>query len=161
MSRRLPRIRRIVRAGAASLAAASLFAPTAFADPRAGPGHTPALNYTLNCQGCHLPDGSGAPGKVPDMRREIAAFLTIPGGREYLVQVPGAATSRLGDAEMADLLNWLVKTMAPPAAHAAFRPYTEAEVARLRPHWLGDPTRERARLLALMQSQPQFTPQTR
>src|SRR5215207_2278697 len=27
--------------------------------------YSPRVNYALHCQGCHLPDGSGMPGKVP------------------------------------------------------------------------------------------------
>ena len=117
------------------------------AEPAAGPARSARLNYILHCQGCHLPDGSGSPGKVPDMRGEVSQFLTIPGGREYLVQVPGAATSRLSDGELADLLNWLVKTMGPPPP-SGFKPYSQAEVSRLRPNWLQDPKQLRTRLLS-------------
>ncbi len=34
----------------------------------------------LNCQGCHLGDGSGLPGVVPSMRGIVAGFLDVPGG---------------------------------------------------------------------------------
>ena len=50
------------------------------------------VDYMLNCQGCHLPDGSGFPARqVPDLRNRMGSFLSVPGGREYLVQVPGTA----------------------------------------------------------------------
>ena len=28
-------------------------------------GYEPAVNFQLNCMGCHLADGSGEPGRVP------------------------------------------------------------------------------------------------
>jgi hypothetical protein len=56
-------------------------------------GADPRVDYMLQCQGCHLADGSGAPGAVPDLRGSLGRFLGVPGGREYLVRVPGAAQS--------------------------------------------------------------------
>ncbi len=49
----------------------------------------PGVEYALNCQGCHRADGAGTPGSVPSLADSVARFLTVPGGREYLVQVPG------------------------------------------------------------------------
>lgn len=98
----------------------------------AAPGpHSPRTNYALFCQGCHLPDGSGMEGRVPDMRGQLAAMLAVPEGREYLVQVPGTANSPLGHEETAALLNWLIPQM-EPGGSARFEPYTAAEVERLR-----------------------------
>ena len=113
------------RSLAAGLAAALLLPATALA------GQSPRVNYMLNCQGCHLPDGRGMSGKVPDLRGELPRFLEVPGGREFVVQVPGTANSKLSDADTADLLNWLIKEMGASDA-APFQHYTEAEVRRLR-----------------------------
>lgn len=107
---------------------------------------TPRLNYVLHCQGCHLPDGSGMPGKVPPMRGHLARFLEVPGGREYIVQVPGVSTSKLSDADTAALMNWLVREMGPDVP-PDFRPYTTAEVKALRAKWLTRPAPVRAELL--------------
>lgn len=64
------------------------------------------VDYMLNCQGCHLPDGSGFPARqVPDLRNRMGSFLSVPGGREYLVQVPGTAQTALPDSDLARLLN--------------------------------------------------------
>ena len=60
------------------------------------------INYMLNCQGCHTPDGSGAPGKVPSLKNFMGNFVQVEGGREFLIQVPGAAQSTLSDAELAE-----------------------------------------------------------
>ena len=66
------------------------------------------MHYMLNCQGCHQADGRGLQGSVPDMRNFVGKFLDTPGGREFLVQVPGSANSPLSDAALAELLNWIL-----------------------------------------------------
>jgi hypothetical protein len=116
---------------------------------------TPRINYMLHCQGCHLPDGSGLPHRVPTMRGQLARFLAVPGGREYIVQVPGVSTSKLSDGDTAALMNWLVREMGP-AVPADFRPYTAAEVTALRTKWLNRPAPVRA---ALMKSIEQLAPE--
>ena len=63
-------------------------------------------------------------------------FLKVPGGREYLVDVPGVAASSLTDAEVAEVLNWLLYTFNKPELPADFKPYTAAEIAAYRPHQL-------------------------
>ncbi len=103
------------------------------------------LNYMLNCQGCHLADGRGMPGKVPDMRGQLGKFLLVEGGREFLVQVPGTANSGLSDAETSDLLNWLVKAMGSDPG--GFRPFSTIEIAKLRSVRIRDVTATRADLL--------------
>ncbi len=92
----------------------------------------PALDYVLHCQGCHLPDGAGTPGKVPPLRNHVARFLAIPEGRAFLVQVPGVARANLSDERIAALLNWLVLHFDPDHVPKNFKLYTSEEVARLR-----------------------------
>lgn len=62
----------------------------------------------------------------------MAKFLAVEGGRDYLGRVPGVAFAPLPDAELADLLNWSLRTF--DAAHVPrdFSPYTAEEVRRLR-----------------------------
>ena len=98
---------------------------------------TPAVNYMLQCQGCHLPDGRGKPGAVPDLK-DLGRFLSVPGGREYLVRVPGSAQSPLSDADLAALLNWMVRRFGPAQVAANFDPYTAGEVAGMRRPPLAD-----------------------
>ena len=119
-------IRRAAVAAVALLAAATARA----ADPR--------VDYMLQCQGCHLADGSGAPGAVPDLRGSLGLFLSVPGGREYLVRVPGAAQSSLSDARLAALLDWMIREFGPAGAAAQLEPYRAEEVAR----WRADPYAE-------------------
>jgi hypothetical protein len=90
------------------------------------------VDWMLQCQGCHGADGAGAPGIVPDLRGEVGRFLLVPGGREYLVRVPGSARSPLGDAALAEVLNWMVRRFGPEGVLAGFVPYSAGEVALLR-----------------------------
>ncbi|GLK93133.1 hypothetical protein GCM10008164_08690 [Achromobacter xylosoxidans] len=91
-------------------------------------------DYVLQCAGCHRVDGRGS-GRhgIPDFRNSVGAFAHLPAGREYLVRVPGAAQSQLSNAELAAVLNWVVEEFSPAQLPADFRPYTEEEVAQVRP----------------------------
>lgn len=96
-------------------------------------------DYVLQCAGCHRVDGRGSnPHGIPDFRQSVGAFVHVPEGREYLIRVPGAAHSQLSNAELADVLNWLLHTFSPQQLPENFLPYTEAEVARARPHRYDD-----------------------
>ena len=108
-------------------------------------------NYMLNCQGCHLADGSGLPGSVPSMRGIVGSFLTVPGGRDFLVQVPGSANAPLSDADLAELLNWILTTMSAEQLTPDFQYYTGEEVAQLRQHTLIDVASVRAGIVAKIQ----------
>jgi hypothetical protein len=110
----------------------------------------PDVNYMLHCMGCHLADGSGAPPQVPDIRGEMGRMLSVEGGREYLVQIPGAATSPVSDRELAAIINYMLHAFSADTLPASFNPFTEAEVQQLRPHWLSDPEPVRKKLLEQM-----------
>jgi mono/diheme cytochrome c family protein len=101
-----------------------LIAAAAYADPHS--------DYMLHCQGCHGPDGSGAPGAVPSFRQQIGKFRLVPGGREYLIRVPGVSQSELSDARVAAVLNWIVEEFDAESDAAEVPPFTVAEVARHR-----------------------------
>jgi len=90
------------------------------------------LNYILHCQGCHLSDGAGTPGKIPALRQEVGRFLQVEGGREFLIQVPGTAQSALSDNEVAGVLNWILDNFSPAELPADFVPYTTEEITRHR-----------------------------
>ena len=66
------------------------------------------MNYILNCMGCHGPDGTGVAGRIPSFPGSIGRFMRLPEGRAYLMHVPGASNSVLSDADLADVLNWLL-----------------------------------------------------
>jgi len=97
----------------------------------AGADYPAKTNYVLHCQGCHGADGiGGLPEKIPPLRDSIGYFLKVPGGRRFLIQVPGVAQAPLGDAEIAELLNFTLQQHSADQLPLSFRPYTREEVAR-------------------------------
>lgn len=110
------------------------------------------LNYTLHCMGCHKSDGSGHGDYVPAMKGNLGRFLRVPGGREYLVRVPGTAQSLLGSRETAELLNWALREFDPDHVPADFEPYTEKEIAHLRQQPLSAPSIERNLLIEALRT---------
>jgi hypothetical protein len=89
-------------------------------------------NWTLNCQGCHRPDGTGSAGTAPSLAGTVSKFLTVPGGREYLGRVPGVATSALPSGVLAELMNWMFWRFDKEHLPADFVPFTAEEIGRLR-----------------------------
>lgn len=108
----------------APIIVATVLASSAIADSQ--------TDYMLNCRGCHAPDGSGLAGAAPSFRGQVGKFLWVPGGREYLIRVPGTAQSELSDARVAALLNWIIREFSPAEVPADFVPFTAEEVARHR-----------------------------
>jgi hypothetical protein len=127
-----------------SLAAALLLCGLA---TRAGADQPASVNYLIHCAGCHLADASGSPPRVPDVRGELGRLLAVTGGREYLIQVPGAATAPVSDRELAAIVNYMLSTFSSGTIPAGFEPFTETEVGRLRRSWLSNPEPVRAKLL--------------
>jgi hypothetical protein len=113
----------------------------------AGAASGPALDYALECQGCHRADGSGTPGSVPTLRDSVARFLAVPGGREYVVRVPGVAQAPLDDGALAAVLNWMLDHFDRAHVPAGFAPYAAEEVGRLRKQPLLNVEVERKRLV--------------
>ena len=107
----------------------------------------PDTDYILNCRGCHGPDGSGIVGAAPSFRGQVGKFLWVPGGREYLIRVPGTAQSELSDARVAALLNWIVREFSPDEVPADFAPYSAEEVSRHRRPPLSEVNNVRRELL--------------
>jgi hypothetical protein len=118
----------------------------------------PATLYMMECQGCHLADGSGGLNNVPSLHNSVARFLAVPGGREYLVRVPGVAQSALSDADTTAVLNWMLRTFGPPELAMQYAPYTVEEVARLRQAPLTEIVQRRAELMLLMQPEGATSP---
>jgi len=90
------------------------------------------LNWQLNCQGCHGAKAEGSNAGAPAMPGVLGRLLAIKGGREYLVQVPGVAAAPLTDAEIADLMNWMLEKFDRTNIPGDFIPYKTAEVRELR-----------------------------
>jgi hypothetical protein len=121
--------------------------------PIAQAGYSNATNYQLQCAGCHLSEGEGSPANdTPRMTGFVGNFLKVPGGREFLVRVPGMAQSALTSHQLADLLNWLLSKdgIAGPSMPDNYIPYTPDEVAAIRHDALLNQPQVRADLIERM-----------
>lgn len=128
--------------------------PGAFADdlPGVANANRARVNYMLNCQGCHGPEGVATiEGVVPPMQGSMARFLHVDGGRSFLVQVPGSANAGLGDAALAEVLNWMLWTFDARHVPSDFSPYGAEEVGTLRRTPLDQVIPVRAKLVAALQ----------
>lgn len=112
--------------------------------------HSARSAYILHCVGCHGMDGRGvSQAQVPDLR-EMADFLKVPGGREFLIKVPGVMGSALSDAEIAEVTNWMLTDGIGRSPPGRFQPYTEKEVREARRSPLVDVMQSRQALINLM-----------
>jgi hypothetical protein len=105
------------------------------------------INYMLHCQGCHLPGAAGVEGRVPAMKDFVGWFLHSEEGREFVIRVPGVSQSALDDVQLAELVNWILITDSSQQLPDDFRPYSAAEVGRLRVTPEPVPQKTRKRIL--------------
>ena len=115
----------------------------------AGVFASPRISYLLHCGGCHLPDGRGVPPEVPTLRDELGKLVQIPGGRDYIVRVPGASQAPISDQELADVLNFVLMEFNEPTLPSDFKPLQESEVSASRRNILADPFKYRDKLWRL------------
>jgi hypothetical protein len=109
--------------------------------------HRAGINYMIHCQGCHLPEAIGFAGKVPRMKDFVGYFLHSKEGREFVIRVPGVATSSLPDDELTELMNWLLLTYSNEQVPEPFEPFSVAEVSALRSKLEANPEKSRMRIL--------------
>lgn len=100
---------------------------------------TPKANFVLKCMGCHLSDGSGMPASgIPDFVGKVGVFAAVPEGRAYLLHVPGVIGSSLTDAQIADVLNYIMDTWAGASLPDNYVPFDASEVSELRQKDIGN-----------------------
>jgi len=114
-------MRRVLQSAAVALALALAGAADA----------SPDQDYMLYCMGCHGSEAQGLPGKIPPLAGSLARFMRTSEGRDYVLRVPGAASSALSDAQLAAVLNWLAMRY-PAAEEPEPAPFTAEEVAHAR-----------------------------
>ena len=90
------------------------------------------LPYLMGCVGCHGETGVTISQKVPDLKNQIGFFLHLPEGRAYLVRLPNVAFAPISDAALADMMNYMVFDLGGPSVPKDAKPYSAAEVGRLR-----------------------------
>ena len=118
------------------LAAVSMCALSGYGDQRA--------TYLLHCGGCHLPDGRGNPPEVPSLRDELGKIVEVPGGRAYLVQVPGSSQAPVTDEELTNIINWILLEFNAATLEPGFTKLTVQEVGKARRQTIADPLKHRA-----------------
>lgn len=107
--------------------------------------------FARNCQGCHRADGEGAKGSVPRLTDFVGYYTQVEGGREFLASVPGVVYSMLDDAELANVMNWTLKTYGEGELAADFEPYTAADIARFRADPIENVRTRRAEMVRRLQ----------
>ena len=96
-------IARMVRLAALTAAACTHPEPAALAEVR--------QDYFLHCMGCHGENGAGLAGQVPDLRKDLARLAALPGGRAYVLRVPGVTQTTLApELSRNDSPRWRVPT---------------------------------------------------
>ena len=99
-------------------------------------GQDNKVTWMLNCQGCHRADGAATGDAVPALSG-VAKFLSVPGGREYLIRVPGVAMAPMDDESIAELTNWMLYEFDKENIPQDFERYSANEVGALRKSPLG------------------------
>jgi hypothetical protein len=94
--------------------------------------YQPRVNFQLQCMGCHHADGAGEEGRVPSVRRTLVPFSALAEGRDFVMRVPGVAQAPLSDADVAALLNWMIRNLSDVPVPEGFVDYTADEVGRAR-----------------------------
>ena len=110
---------------------------------------SPKSDYMIHCMGCHRLDGQGMPPEVPAFDRMLGEIITRPEGRSYLIQVPGASQSPLGDEQLARVLTWILREFSSTSLPGDFQDISLQEVQKFRPFTLENPKLVRQKLLAL------------
>jgi len=121
-----------IAAVGASCALGQTLAPPQLADPELA-----RADYLENCAGCHGVDGRSAPAQLPELRGRVGWFMCTPESRAYLLRLPNVAHSRIADnAELADMMNYVVFVLGETSAPPGTRAFTRDEVAAERPRAL-------------------------
>ena len=94
---------------------------------------TPQSDYVEYCSGCHGMQGNSAPAQIPVLRDRVGYFMCTREGRDYLIRLPNVAYSAITDnQELADMMNFVVFGLGGRSAPKNAKPFSAAEVARLR-----------------------------
>ncbi|MFV0292248.1 MAG: c-type cytochrome [Paracoccus sp. (in: a-proteobacteria)] len=95
---------------------------------------TTRANYILNCSGCHGMTGMGTlEGGIPPFPDSVQKIANSENGRTYLLHVPGVVDNDMTDAEVADVLNYILDQWGDGEGH-----FTETEVSVRRAVEIGD-----------------------
>ena len=105
---------------------------------------SPRTNYLLYCSGCHRPLGEGNPPNVPTLRDELGYMMSVEAMRGYLARVPGSAHAPISNAQLTNVLNWMLDEFNAKTLPSDFKKLTVEEVTKARSKVLADPNQYRA-----------------
>lgn len=104
---------------------------------------SPRTNFLLYCSGCHLTNAEGKPPNVPTLVGELGRMLSVADMRSYLVRIPGASQAPISDAELTEVINWLLEEYNADTLPDGFVMLSEDEVTTARKQVLADPLKYR------------------
>jgi hypothetical protein len=110
---------------------------------------SPKSDYMIHCMGCHLLNGKGLPPDVPAFDSTLGDIVGKPGGRAYLIQVPGASQSHIDDERLAKVLSWLLHQYVGDDLPEDFQDISTLEVNQFRSVTLKNPALARTHLLSI------------
>lgn len=104
----------------------------------------PRADYILHCAGCHGMTGEGTvQGGVPPFPGSVGHIAGSDIGRSYIMHVPGVISTGMNDAEIAEVLNYILDNWGQGA-----EPFTAQEVTRRRAIEIGDVVAYRREVVA-------------
>ena len=124
---------------------------------------TPQSDYVEHCSGCHGMQGNSAPADIPVLRDRVGYFMCTAEGRDYLIRLPNVAYSAITDnQQLADMMNFVVFGLGGRSAPKTAKPFTAAEVARLRRDALATQSliAERARIVGTLATSKCVVPES-
>jgi hypothetical protein len=90
-------------------------------------------DFIENCAGCHGLRGTTVPAHLPEIKDRVGWFMCTPESRAYLLRLPNVAHSRITDnAQLADLMNYVVFVLGGKSVPVGTKPFTGSEVAHER-----------------------------
>ena len=90
-------------------------------------------DFIEQCAGCHGVRGTTVPAKLPEIKDRVGWFMCTPAARAYLLRLPNVAHSRITDnAQLADLMNYVVFVLGGKSVPQGTKPFTAEEVAHER-----------------------------
>lgn len=90
-------------------------------------------DFIEQCAGCHGVRGTTVPAHLPEIKDRVGWFMCTPGSRAYLLRLPNVAHSRITDnAQLADLMNYVVFVLGGKSVPAGTKPFTAEEVTHER-----------------------------
>jgi cytochrome c553 len=112
-------------------------------------GHSASSNFIQYCSGCHGQNGrgGGVNSGIPDFKNFVGAFASEDGGRTYVLHVPGVVNTNLDDAEIAAVINYIMRTWGGTSLRADFVEFTADEVRARRARSVPDVVALRRRVV--------------